>query len=53
MGIKEIGCEVAEPTTDKKVANLLNSSWQQFWQDPEGFNIWEKKTLDDFKNNLG
>ena len=52
VGVKEIKCEVASPTSAKKVYQLLNNSWDKFWQDPENFRDIEKEILAEFGRGL-
>lgn len=52
VGVKEIGCEIATPTTTDKVNRLLNDSWKQFWKDPQKFNEWEQTAVGIFKEKL-
>lgn len=56
-GTTQIGCEIMKFTSQAttpvtKVNLLLNSSWKQFWQDPESFHQWEENALIDFKKSL-
>ncbi|HWY36559.1 MAG TPA: hypothetical protein VNX68_18090, partial [Nitrosopumilaceae archaeon] len=52
VGTREIKCEIAKADSTKKVYQLLNSSWQQFWLDPGNFHEFEKKALAEFGQRL-
>jgi hypothetical protein len=49
IGVKELQCEIYNPVADNRVTKLLNSSWDEFWKDPDGFTLWEKKAVINFK----
>jgi len=52
VGTKQIGCEIASSSTGKKVDFLLNSSWREFWKNPENFYEWERKIIATFKEEI-
>lgn len=45
--VRAIGCRVAGPTTADPVYRLLNAAWDEFWRDPSGYAVWERKAVDD------
>ncbi len=52
VGTKEIKCELTSAGSEKKVNQLLNNAWKQFWNDPENFHEFEKKVLTEFSQEL-
>ncbi|NJO93364.1 MAG: hypothetical protein HC820_01490 [Hydrococcus sp. RM1_1_31] len=44
--VKEIQARIATPETKDPIHNLLNSAWQQFWQNPARFVGVEKLAVE-------
>lgn len=45
MGVKSIGCCVANPNNGTPVYKLLNEAWIEFWRDPNGYITWEQEEV--------
>lgn len=40
---QEMNCRCVTPKSQGRVAGILGDAWQQFWQDQEGYPVWENQ----------
>lgn len=52
MGVTAMKCRIASEQTSAPVHNALNQAWDEFWRDPRGYMIKEKKIVEGLRKQL-
>ena len=45
-GVAAMGCRQATPTTVDPIHAMLNTAWDEFWQNPAVYHRWEAGEVD-------
>lgn len=51
-GITAIKCRIVNKETHDRVHTLLNTAWQEFWDDPTTYTVWEEEEVSKLRNEL-